>query len=214
MKRSEPGPPGDTRQCRRGARSPYRLVQGLQPLGRARSRGASAALRCGDQRSRLACATAMLQMRERRNRYGRYGNRATHGLLTAARSAFPAVLCPRLPDRLPLHVRNRVRSPHASGTLWSLRYPGHAPVVSPVEGQGCSRWNSRVTSRDRCSLAATGVDRTATIIAATIAPALTTGSSANTRLLPTYVRRDRTGNIARTLLLACSRYVRAWLIRG
>jgi hypothetical protein len=30
---------------------------------------------------------------------------------------------------------------------------GTCAVVLPVEGQGCSRWNSRVTSRDRCWLA-------------------------------------------------------------
>ena len=29
-------------------------------------------------------------------------------------------------------------------------------VDCPVEGQGCSRWSSRVTSRDRCSLAERG----------------------------------------------------------
>jgi hypothetical protein len=35
------------------------------------------------------------------------------------------------------------------------RLAPHLPVLLPVEGQGCSRWNSRVTSRDRYSFART-----------------------------------------------------------
>src|SRR5262245_88253 len=27
--------------------------------------------------------------------------------------------------------------PQASGLIWSTTYPGHAPLVFPVEGQGC-----------------------------------------------------------------------------
>jgi hypothetical protein len=54
-------------------------------------------------------------------------------------------------------------------------------VVCPVDGYGCSRWNSRVTSRDRCSLAASGLATIATISATMIGPAPLTGSNANTR---------------------------------
>jgi hypothetical protein len=34
--------------------------------------------------------------------------------------------------------------------------------VNPVEGQGCSRWNSRVSSRDRYSLAESALEAIAT----------------------------------------------------
>src|SRR5262249_24388597 len=43
--------------------------------------------------------------------------------------------------------------PQTRGTMWSFRYPGQGPLVSPFEGQGCSRWNSLATACDRCSLA-------------------------------------------------------------
>jgi hypothetical protein len=32
--------------------------------------------------------------------------------------------------------------PQASGTTWSTSYPGHDPVVRPVEGQGWLRRNA------------------------------------------------------------------------
>ena len=43
---------------------------------------------------------------------------------------------------------------------------------SPVEGQGCSRWNSRVTSRDRYSLAESGAAQASATASAIIRLAL------------------------------------------
>jgi hypothetical protein len=43
--------------------------------------------------------------------------------------------------------------PHASGMTWSLTKPGQAPFVSPVDGQGCVSWNSRLAGAERGCLA-------------------------------------------------------------
>jgi hypothetical protein len=56
--------------------------------------------------------------------------------------------------------------------MWSFQKPGQAPLVFPVEGQGCSRWNSRVTARDRYSRAESGPELANEIASAIISPGL------------------------------------------
>ena len=90
--------------------------------------------------------------------------------LATARPPLPPVLGLRVANGLPLHVRNRVRAIAGERDDVIFAVTGEAPVVSPVEGQGCSRWNSRVTSRDRYSLAVTGAETSATMIATMIPP--------------------------------------------
>jgi hypothetical protein len=78
------------------------------------------------------------------------------GLATAS-PALPPVFGLGIADHLPLHVRNCVGSA-AGERLYVISAVAGAPLVLPVEGQGCSRWNSRVTSRDRYSLAESAVE--------------------------------------------------------
>jgi len=40
--------------------------------------------------------------------------------------------------------------PHANGTMWSITYPGHAPLVFPFDGHGCSRLNAFLADVLRC----------------------------------------------------------------
>lgn len=42
--------------------------------------------------------------------------------------------------------------PRFSGRTWSMTYPGHAPEVFPVEGQGCDFLNSLFACCDRLIL--------------------------------------------------------------
>ena len=42
--------------------------------------------------------------------------------------------------------------PRLRGMTWSATYPGHAPVVLPVAGQGCWRWKLRRAAGSRLIL--------------------------------------------------------------
>jgi hypothetical protein len=129
------GSAGDAGQLGRCRGSPDRMVPGLPPPSRARSRRTGSTLRRRSDASRLAGAAGVLQMREPRNRYGRDRDEAASGHLTATHPEFPPVLGLRGGDGLPLHVGNRMGT--ATGQRFPVR-PGQAPAVSPVEGQGCS----------------------------------------------------------------------------
>src|ERR1700730_16886855 len=78
----------------------------------------------------------------------------------------PRVLSPRGAYRLPLHVQNRVGSAAGERPDMVPDITGQAPGVRPGEGQGCCSWNSRATSRERCSLAETELTASAHTIAA------------------------------------------------
>jgi hypothetical protein len=73
--------------------------------------------------------------------------------LPVARLPLPAVLRPRLGDRLPLHVRHGVGFATCERHDVVSPISGHEPPGSPVDGQGCSRSNSLATSCERCSFA-------------------------------------------------------------
>jgi hypothetical protein len=58
----------------------------------------------------LACAAELLEMRQPPGRHGGDRSEATARQLAPARLPLPPVLRPRIPDCLPLDVRNRVGS--------------------------------------------------------------------------------------------------------
>jgi hypothetical protein len=64
--------------------------------------------------------------------------------------------------------RSSALSLHSPHSRTSRPIAWQAPLVFPAEGQGCSRWNSRATSRDRYSLAERGPGRASTTAITTI----------------------------------------------
>jgi hypothetical protein len=76
--------------------------------------------------------------------------------LATARPPLPSVLSPRVANCLPLDVGNRVWSTTGERLYVILEVTGTRAACSSGGGQGCSRWNSRVTSRDRYSFAERG----------------------------------------------------------
>jgi len=67
--------------------------------------------------------------------------------LPAARPAFPAVPRPCLGDSLPLHIQHRVGIAASQRDDVILSIAGQAPLVLPVDGQGCAR----TREQSRCS---------------------------------------------------------------
>jgi hypothetical protein len=86
------------------------------------------------------------------SRYGEMKPQSV-GALTTANSPLPSVLGLGIAYGLPLHVGNRIGAAAGERLNVILAVAGQAPLGLPVESQGCARWNSRVTSRDRCSFA-------------------------------------------------------------
>jgi hypothetical protein len=121
------GPVGDARQLGCCRRSPHRVVPRLPPSSRARPRRTGSALRRRDDGARLAETASLLKMRQPRDRYGGYWDRAPG--LASASSSFPTILRSGIADRLPLHVRNRVRA--TTGKRLDVIFP------ITVTGAGC-----------------------------------------------------------------------------
>jgi hypothetical protein len=84
------------------------------------------------------------------------------------RLSAPPILSSRFGNRLPLKVL-RYRDRHTRGALCDpCGRRDKRRWVLPVEGQGCSRWNSLVTSRDQYSLAESSVGLKASVMPSAI----------------------------------------------
>ena len=140
----------DTGHCLRSPGPADRVVQSLPSSGRAQPRRDGCSIRRGHFGPRLAQKACLLRVWQPAGRYGGERNSPAIGsLLPRAAFRLPFILCLRIPDRLPLHVRGRIRT---------TAHERHNVIFDPVDGQGCVSWNSCLTKDDRCSLAEAETD--------------------------------------------------------
>ena len=101
----------------------------MSPSSRARSRRTGSALRRRHDSARVAEAAGLLEMRQPRDRYGGYWDRA-RGLASASPS-FPTILRSGIADRLPCMFQTASGPSQASALIWFFPITGTGAGFKP-----------------------------------------------------------------------------------